>query len=233
MVSLVYVFFIAKPIYTSKSKVLPISEDGSTSNNFSGFASQLGINIPLTIGGKVPWDEIYPEILKSGDLMQSMLDKKYTTLKYGEVSLEKIIIEENDLKKFSKQSQINRVVDKLSDMINIEKDRSSPIVKIEVQAFEPLFAAELSKDLILKSSTIQRELKTNRIKQKRLFIEERLKEVSQDMKVMERGLRTFRENNRNLSTSPSLQMKVQEMGREVDLQNSLYVTLKLNTNRQK
>ena len=48
MVSLVYVFFIAKPIYTSKSKVLPISEDGSTSNNFSGFASQLGINIPLS-----------------------------------------------------------------------------------------------------------------------------------------------------------------------------------------
>ena len=46
------------------------------------------------------------------------------------------------------------------------------------------------------------------------------------MKVMERDLRTFRENNRNLSTSPSLQMKEQEMGREVDLQNSLYVTLK-------
>ena len=43
---------------------------------------------------------------------------------------------------------------------------------------------------------------------------------------MEKELRQFRENNRNLSTSPSLQMRVQEMGREVDLQNNLYITLK-------
>ena len=46
------------------------------------------------------------------------------------------------------------------------------------------------------------------------------------MKKMEQDLRRFRENNRNLSTSPSLQMRVQEMGREVDLQNNLYITLK-------
>ena len=57
--------------------MLPISENGNTSNSFSGFASQLGINIPLNIGGKVPWDEIYPEILKSGALLESMLEKSF------------------------------------------------------------------------------------------------------------------------------------------------------------
>ena len=35
------------------------------------------------------------------------------------------------------------------------------------------------------------------------------------MKILEKKLRQFREENRNLSTSPILQMKVQEMGREV------------------
>ena len=50
---------------------------------------------------------------------------------------------------------------------------------------------------------------------------------------MEKKLRQFRENNRNLSSSPSLQMKVQEMGREVDLQNSLYVTLKTQYEKAK
>ena len=53
------------------------------------------------------------------------------------------------------------------------------------------------------------------------------------MKKMEQDLRRFRENNRNLSTSPSLQMRVQEMGREVDLQNSLYVTLKTQYEKAK
>ena len=88
-------------------------------------------------------------------------------------------------------------------------------------------------DLILKSSFIQRQLKTNRVRQKRLFIEERLEQVSKEMKRMEKDLRIFRENNRNLSSSPSLQMRVQEMGREVDLQNSLYVTLKTQYEKAK
>ena len=115
----------------------------------------------------------------------------------------------------------------------ISKLRNSPIVNIDVMTFEPLFASDISKELILRSSLIQRQLKTSRIKQKRLFIEERLNQVSLDMKRMEMELRKFRENNRNLSSSPSLQMIVQEMGREVDLQNSLYVTLKTQYEKAK
>ena len=51
------------------------------------------------------------------------------------------------------------MIDKLRQMINVSKDRSSPIVNINVEAFEPKFAAELSKDLIESSSLIQRKLK--------------------------------------------------------------------------
>ena len=53
------------------------------------------------------------------------------------------------------------------------------------------------------------------------------------MKKMERELREFREYNRNLSSSPSLEMQVQEMGRELDLQSSLYVTLRTQHEKAK
>ena len=53
------------------------------------------------------------------------------------------------------------------------------------------------------------------------------------MKAKEQNLREFREKNRNMSTSPSLLMQTQEMGREVDLQNSLYVTLKTQHEKAK
>ena len=229
----IYTLIFAPRVYTSESKVLPISEDGSASNSFSGFASQLGINIPLNMGGKVPWDEIYPEILKSSDLLTSMLEKVYKTEKYGDNSLKNILVREHKLFEFNELNQKNMVIDKLREMIKINKNRSSPIVNIHVQAFEPIFASMLAMDLILESSLIQRQLKTNRIKQKRLFIEERLSQVSLEMKKMEVVLREFRENNRNLSTSPSLQMQVEKMGREVDLQNSLYVTLKTQLEKAK
>lgn len=230
---ILYLIFLANPVYTSNSKVLPISEDGSSSNSFSGFASQLGINIPLNIGGKVPWDEIYPEILKSGDLLISMLDKEYKTDRYGKDTLKNILIKHYNLSNYDDLDQTNRVIDVLRSQINITKQRSSPIVNISIFTFEPFFSYELSKELILKSSLIQRQLKTNRIKKKRLFIEERLAQVSNELEIMEDELRLFRENNRNLSTSPSLQMKVQELGRKRDLQNSLYVTLKTQYEKAK
>tara|TARA_Y100000590_G_scaffold449138_1_gene586791 strand:+ start:995 stop:2218 length:1224 start_codon:yes stop_codon:yes gene_type:complete len=233
MLTCIYVFLIATPKYTSVSKVLPISEDGSSSNGFSGMAAQLGISIPINIGGTVPWDEIYPEIVKSSYLLESILAEKYVTIKYGNQSLKEILINEHSLSKFSSQNQDNRTLDEVKKMINIIKDRISPVVTLEVSAFEPLFSAELSNRLIEKSGKIQRQLKTNRVRKKRLFIEERLLEVSLEMKKMEKELREFREFNRNISSSPSLQMRVQEMGREIDLQNSLYVTLKTQHEKAK
>ena len=231
--TIIYVFWIANPVYTSTSKVLPISEDGSSSNGFSGMAAQLGINIPISIGGTVPWDEIYPEIVKSSDLLTSILAEKYVTQKYGDKTLKEILINEHSLSKYSEKDQDNRAMIELRKMITIIKDRLSPVVTLEISAFEPLFSAELSNILINKSGQIQRQLKTNRVRQKRLFIEERLTEVSAEMKKMEKELREFREYNRNISSSPSLTMRVQEMGREIDLQNSLYVTLKTQHEKAK
>ena len=135
--------------------------------------------------------------------------------------------------KYPNLEQQNRALAEFRKMIRISKDRLSPVVTLEVASFEPIFVAELSSRLIEKSGQIQRQLKTNRVKQKRLFIEERLTEVSSELKKMEKELREFREFNRNLSGSPSLEMKVQEMGRDIDLQNSLYVTLKTQHEKAK
>ena len=234
LLAAVYVYWIADPVYTSVTKVLPVSEDGSTSSNgFSGVAAQLGINIPLSIGGTVPWDEIYPEIVQSSDLLGTLLEGMYITEKYGNKLLKEILYSEHGLTKYPEEEWINRAVTELRKMIKISKDRLSPVVTLEVEAFEPQFAAELSRNLIEESGQIQRQLKTNRVRKKRLFIEERLVEVSFEMKQKEQALREFREKNRNMSTSPSLLMQTQEMGREVDLQNSLYVTLKTQFEKAK
>ena len=233
LLTIIYVFLIAPPLYTSIAKVLPISEDGSRSNGFSGMAAQLGINIPISIGSSVQWNEVYPEIVKSSDLLTGLLDEKFNTEKYGQLSLKEILIKKKSLEKYSDLQQQNRALDEFRKMIKITKDRISPVVTLEVASFEPIFVAELSNRLIERSGQIQRDLKTNRVRQKRLFIEERLVEVSSELKIMEKKLREFREFNRNLSGSPALEMKVQEMGRELDLQNSLYVTLKTQHEKAK
>ena len=44
--------------------------------------------------------------------------------------LNQILINENNLHKYTALDQKNRVIDKLKEMIQINKDRSSPIVNI-------------------------------------------------------------------------------------------------------
>jgi uncharacterized protein involved in exopolysaccharide biosynthesis len=166
-------------------------------------------------------------------MLSEMLSQVYLTKKYGNKSLKYILIKENNLSNYPTNEQENRAIIELKKMVKISKERLSPIVTIMVEAFEPIFASELSKNLIKKSSKIQSQLKTNRVKEKRLFIEERLITVSSELKLMEKGLRKFREFNRNLSSSPSLEMQVQEMGREIDLHQSLYVTLKTQYEKAK
>ncbi len=73
-------------------------------------AAQLGINIPINIGGNIPWDEIYPEILMSSDLLMDILSEKYVTKKYGEKSLKEILVNEHSLSKYQEEDQNNRAV---------------------------------------------------------------------------------------------------------------------------
>ena len=98
------VFFVSRPYLYFKIKSFG-SDSGGSTNAFSGFASQLGVNIPFNIGGKVPWYEIYPEILKSSDLLESILTRKYLTDKYGDQFLSYILLKHYNLEKFVNKSK--------------------------------------------------------------------------------------------------------------------------------
>ena len=63
----------------------------------------------------------YILIVKSSGLLESLLEKKYNTIKYGNISLKKILINENGLDKYEERNQQNRVLDKLKEMIKISK----------------------------------------------------------------------------------------------------------------
>ena len=147
----IYLFFIAEPVYTSITKVLPVSEDGADASSFSGMAAQFGINIPIGMGGKLPWDEIYPEIVHSETLLKDVLKERFSTKKYGKnITLFDIIAFENNLRRFKQSERTKLAIDELLEVIHISKDRLSPMVTIEVEGFEPQFAAHLANAIFKK-----------------------------------------------------------------------------------
>ena len=57
--AIVYLFFIAQPVYLTTAKLLPTGEDNSLSN-IQGLASQFGLALPFQSGSNLSFSDIYP-----------------------------------------------------------------------------------------------------------------------------------------------------------------------------
>jgi len=219
----VYVFFLAPSVYTSSAKILPISENNSNLSNLSGLASQFGMNLPT--GGEIQWDELYPEIVRSEKLMEILVQKSFQTEKYqDEQTLLQLLDIENNYR--DESSKLKLAVEDLKEMIIVQKDRLSPVVSLHVEAFEPRLARDLATEVIAESGKILLDLKTKKVQEKRIFIEARIEEVFNALQEAEKAEEQFRLENKNIIQSPTLTMKIKRLFREVELQNSLYVSLK-------
>jgi len=225
--SALYVFIIADPIYSSTSKVLPIAEDNNALSGFTGLATQFGFNVPAGVGNVIPWDDLYPEIVHSENLMRILIQKKIESEKYGtDIQLLDVLAAEGNYDDEENDVKSKMAIEDLKLMISVHKNRLSPIVTLTINGFEPQFAHDIASAVLDESGRILRKLKTKQISEKRLFIENRIVEVYASLRNAENAVEEFRHTNRNINQSASLSIEEKRLIREVDLQNSLYVSLK-------
>jgi len=116
--TIVYVLFIAKPIYTSTATIMSSSSGGGMSQA-AGLAAQFGINIP-TGQSEPKW--VYPEIIKSRTLARTVLKRKFDTNEFGtQKSLLQILTYGNEEPEFSIDTLEILAVDNFLSMISIQK----------------------------------------------------------------------------------------------------------------
>ena len=72
---------------------------------------------------------------------------------------------------------------------------------------------------------LNRFLKSQTVGEKTIFIDKRIKSVRDDLEYSEQDLKSFREQNRQIS-SPALQLEQDRYGRDVEIQKGIYLTLK-------
>ena len=225
--SLITVFFVIRPVYTSSAKILPIGDGGSSFTEMAGMASQLGLSMPMNFGNEIPWDEMFPEIIKSENLVLSILNEKFSSNKYGDnQTLFSIIKKEYNIKNKSAIFLEKMLIYEFNGMIEVSKSRLSPIVTIELDFFEPQVAADILRKVIEFAGKKQVRIKLKQISEKRQFVEERITEVTKALKTAEIKLKEFKESNRRVERSPSLKLEESRLEREVSLQTTLYMTLK-------
>ena len=227
LITIVYLFFIAKPIYKTSAVILPTEGTGQNMSGLLGAATQMGMSMPFSMDNEIAWDEIYPEIVGSERLKRIVLQDTFSTHKYGAgIQLQSIIANELDIlnKPFHEQQQESSK--HLDELIHVNKTRFSSIVNLDVYGFEPEFTAALANRIIDHSGKLQRQYKTNQVNQKRQFLDDRISVIENEVKTVETNLRIFREQNRHYNKSPSLILQEERLNQELVLQRSLLVTLK-------
>ena len=224
--AIVYLFFIAQPVYLTTAKLLPTGEDNSLSN-IQGLASQFGLALPFQSGSNLSFSDIYPEIVKSRQLTGIVLEKKFNTRKFGQNQLLKnILSRQYRLDKYDVDERFKRSSEILQDNIKVSKARLTSIVTLEVRGLEPEFAVDLANTIISESDKLQREFKTHQISDKRSFIEERIKDVKKDLESAQEDLKEFRERNRQVQYSPALLLEEERLKTEMDVKKEIFSTLK-------
>lgn len=216
--------YIEKPFYTSTGKILP-QANSAVSSKLSGLISQFGVSVP-TKEMDVYSSEMFPDIIKSRNLNLALLYRKFDTVSSGrEQPLIKII--SGRVPTTSKDSlRLNSFgINRLRRMVRTITNKKNPLIRIQVVAYEPKLASDLAIAVIDELDKFQKRFKSKKIKEKRIFINNRMVEVEKELTIVEEKLKIFREQNKN-RRSPSLLLQEERLVREVAVQTEIYITLK-------
>ena len=217
-----YVKFMVADVYVSSAKIMS-SGGGSSTSQLQGLAAQFGVAVPGGGGENAQW--VYPEIVKSRTLAKSVLKRKFDTNEYGPLkSLLQILTYGDEEPTVSIDTLEIHGANALIGMIEIESQGS--FYNLSVSTFEPQFAADLCAVLIEELDRHQREYKTEKVKETRLFIEGRIIDIQKELESAEENLKVFRDRNRQIGQSPALLLEQQRLTRETSVLTGVFTTLK-------
>ena len=224
VVVIIYVLFIADPIYTSSSKIMSSSANNGGVTQAAGLAAQFGIALPSR-ETETKW--AYPEIIKSRTLARSMLKRKFDTSQFGkQKSLFEILINGNSNLEFDRGPRESLAVDIFLQMINVSENIKTGILTLNVNALDPMLAAQVNQALIEELDTHQQNYNKAMTIDTKHFIEGRIGDTEKELMSAEENLKIFMDRNRRIENSPALQLEQQRLTREVTVLTGVFTTLK-------
>ena len=167
----------------------------------------------------------FPDIIKSRDFNISLLNRTfYYESKTSGQPLIKILTGRIPSTPNDSLRLITRGLRRLKRMVRVIPNKVNSVITISVTAGHPRLASELANAVIDELDEFQRRFKTEKIKEKRIFIEGRMVEVKNQLVKVEENLKIFRQQNKN-RVSPALMLQEERLERDVTVQTEIYITL--------
>ncbi|MEQ1804202.1 MAG: GNVR domain-containing protein [Burkholderiaceae bacterium] len=170
------VALLLPPLFTARTTLLPPASQ-SQGGGASAALAALGAvgGLAASIGAKSP-DELYVALLKSDSVVRA-LDARF------------------DLKARYEIKTFESLRKAMPDKVRVSADRKSGVISIEVDDIDPKFAAELANTHVEEVTKVLGRLAVSDAQLRRVFFEQQLKDVKENLVKAELGLREVQEKS--------------------------------------
>ena len=206
------------PQYTASAKFLPSKNPEMT--------SRMGTLIGTT--GRVESIEsnvtsaYYTELLKSSPFLERIVKRKFFIKKKGE-EVDLISFYGDEIEK--EEEPLSRVINTAGKQLQTSTQRTTNVITISYSTGEPELSASIVNAFLEELVKYNQDMKDNKARQNREFIENRLEENRKLLKEAEESLAEFTAKNKKIAT-PDLEVELDRLKRNVKVQEEVFITLK-------
>jgi len=224
IVSIIYVFFIAEPVYLSTATFISSGSSDSNNSQMMNLANQIGFSLSVD-KSNTEWS--YEEVIKSRTMAKKLLKYRFDTNKFGpNMELLQILTYGNKKPELSRDKLEALAIESFQESIEINRDIKSSVYTLKVGTIESKLSHKVANIMIEELDEFQWEYNTKKTIETRNFIEDRLVETKKELEATEESLKEFREGNRSIFDSPQLLLEQERLKRDVAVLISVFTTLK-------
>ena len=216
--------YFESPYYIAHGTILP-QTNSNVSSKLSSVFTQFGFSAPVE-NVDINSSQLFPDIIKSRNFNHALLYRDFISKGSGSKQPLIKILWGRSPSNSNDSLRLNSFgTNRLNKMIRVITSKTKPVIKIQVVAPEPQLASDLVSAVIEELDNFQKRTKYNKIKEKRIFIDNRMLEVEKELIIVEEKLKDFREQNKNRA-SPLLLLNEDRLVRDVSVQYEIFTTLK-------
>jgi uncharacterized protein involved in exopolysaccharide biosynthesis len=221
LASLIVVIGLVRPrTYTAQALFMPQSRKAATS--LSGLASQFGLSLPTDDGGESP--QFYVDLLRSRDILRATVNTRYefaTDTGPWRATLVDFYDPDARTPELRREEALRRLRDDVSTSIS----QKTGVVTMAVALSNAALSEQVASRMIRLVNEFNLQRRRSHAAEERRFADQRLAEVTRDLRAAEHRLEAFLQSNREYAGAPSLRFEQERLAADVSLQRELFLTL--------
>lgn len=205
-------------MYSASASFMPQTSENALSK-LGGLAGQFGVNIGGGAPGQTP--AFYANLLQSREILGPVVDSAYA-VRGPDGAQRRTLVELFKITSGTPGARHDEAVLTLKKYIGVTIDFETGIVRLKVLSNSPELAQQIAQHMLNEVDAFNLRRRRAQAAAERIFIEERVRQLRDDLRAAEQERASFLEQNRDYRNSPQLFVKAEQLDREVSMRQAIF-----------